>query len=621
MRKLGAIIAIILGLCAGDPAFAANNPSLVPHMPTIAAMQALGPAASQYTGIIADGYLLAGDGGGGYFSWVSNSTTTANPCTIFAATGIATGRFVRQWDNLHLPVADCGVFPGAGTSPSGWSDQYAGIVAALNATNGTAEVEFECGPYKVSGDILAGTTAPRAMLKSCAPAFASGDANPRNPGGGDVVISPSAGSTFNQTPNAWQLSNYTVLYSTGTGIFGSPDTVSAYGYSNKLSVLDGFVVWNGGGNTALFGAHIACQNTTIKNNLFVMYAYAGIFLEGGGDNCDIGYNGGYDAGYFLGSTGSFGTRPTWCQGAFIWVGQKGSPANTDYQSYCGLAAANPIYYTQLRIHDNYAWQRNYSLINAPGYGGMVLMGASGDVGIDNFQSIMGILGYQSIVVENQLHIESFASNGTSVLGDCAGSELWYDSQVNRRSGWLGAGDQAHNCSTPVYYLGNGSYTPNTSGPSNSIDLTPQHPTLFGTAWRNQICQISQNTAAGQGGTDTFTCPSVFPDGYGFDGTIIISIVLRTNLSVFNSQMFHLAVTKQSTTYSPISHSIDSVLTSTSAVGGNLATTFAITTSGNGTTTSQGQNLQGQVTYTGTTWATGLPVTVTMSGYGAFLPSN
>lgn len=69
---------------------------------TIAAMVALGALSAYFHIVYVESYAVLGDGGGGIFIWSPASIATTNTGTIFAATGVSTGRWLRQYDRLQL---------------------------------------------------------------------------------------------------------------------------------------------------------------------------------------------------------------------------------------------------------------------------------------------------------------------------------------------------------------------------------------------------------------------------------------------------------------------------------------------------------------------------------------
>lgn len=105
MKKLAALIFWVFLVCDG----AVAAPISILTVPTIADLEALGPAASQYPTVQVLGYYVAGDSGGGFFKWNSTSTATAEPCITFSVSGVSTGRYIRQLGSLMLSLPDCGV--------------------------------------------------------------------------------------------------------------------------------------------------------------------------------------------------------------------------------------------------------------------------------------------------------------------------------------------------------------------------------------------------------------------------------------------------------------------------------------------------------------------------------
>jgi hypothetical protein len=64
---------------------------------SIAALQALGSSSSSYPLVYVQDYG-AGAGGGGEFAWNASSTAATDGGTVFQATGVTTGRWIRQLD-------------------------------------------------------------------------------------------------------------------------------------------------------------------------------------------------------------------------------------------------------------------------------------------------------------------------------------------------------------------------------------------------------------------------------------------------------------------------------------------------------------------------------------------
>lgn len=81
------------------------NPSTLPTAPSYAALASLGLAASFYPYIYVLGGVNPSDGGQGTFYWDGASTLTPDNATIIQATGISTGRFLRQINNCEISSA------------------------------------------------------------------------------------------------------------------------------------------------------------------------------------------------------------------------------------------------------------------------------------------------------------------------------------------------------------------------------------------------------------------------------------------------------------------------------------------------------------------------------------
>lgn len=144
MRKI--LVAIFLLLGAGF-AHAANNPANIPAVNTIAAMQALGAASGSYPTIQVLGYNSANDGGGGIFTWSSASTATVDSCTIFSATGVGTGRWIRNLGSQNISVEMCGAY--------------------RDGTNGTATRTA----FQKAFDYIATTTRPSGIIEAKGPTY------------------------------------------------------------------------------------------------------------------------------------------------------------------------------------------------------------------------------------------------------------------------------------------------------------------------------------------------------------------------------------------------------------------------------------------------------------------
>lgn len=104
---------------------------------SIAAMQALGQASGlSISNVLVDSYHSGGSVGGGPFIWNPTSTAASDNCTIFQATGITTGRWIRKWGHKALPVTDCGAYgDDSHDDTTAWSDAIS-VCAALYTGGG-----------------------------------------------------------------------------------------------------------------------------------------------------------------------------------------------------------------------------------------------------------------------------------------------------------------------------------------------------------------------------------------------------------------------------------------------------------------------------------------------------
>lgn len=87
----------------------AAGPQNIPAVATVAALKGLGVASPQYPTVYVRGYNSDNDGGQGTFTWSPASTDTTNICTTFQATGVTTGRWMRQIGGA-LSVEMCGAY-------------------------------------------------------------------------------------------------------------------------------------------------------------------------------------------------------------------------------------------------------------------------------------------------------------------------------------------------------------------------------------------------------------------------------------------------------------------------------------------------------------------------------
>ena len=124
-------------------------PTTTYNVATIADLQALGSSSSTYGTVYVSDYATTGAGGGGTFVWNSGSTATADTCTILAATGVGTGRWLRVMANGdQFSPQMCGAVA------NGSNDDTTAIQKALDiaATKGIG-VYCPTGTYKITSMI------------------------------------------------------------------------------------------------------------------------------------------------------------------------------------------------------------------------------------------------------------------------------------------------------------------------------------------------------------------------------------------------------------------------------------------------------------------------------------
>lgn len=140
--------AVVLFFCLLFPAASyAANPISISALPTIAAMQSLGAASAFYPSIQVLGYNAAGDGGGGSFLWVAASTATADGCVTFSASGVSTGRWVRQLNGSPLYVEMCGAYNDATHATATQAALQAASDYMQSSGNPNGEIHFRAGTY------------------------------------------------------------------------------------------------------------------------------------------------------------------------------------------------------------------------------------------------------------------------------------------------------------------------------------------------------------------------------------------------------------------------------------------------------------------------------------------
>ncbi len=336
-----------------------------------------------------------------------------------------------------------------GCLPNTGADETACLTNLLNFAAGRP-VQLQLGAYIVSSHLTSGisggTTSTTVNLLGATPCKISDDSIPGQPYG-VYLINPAAGSTFNQfTPPSTLIAVCTVIQFAPTsddGLFGQPDSGSAYGYDNTLKSLTNLVVW-GGSTHALWALHEQGQDIKISGVTVAMMKDFGILLRGGGDNPDISA-GLYDNGWGLTPTGSLsGTTPTYGSGADFYVAATGTPGQGQYQDYVGFPTSGTATgYTQVHLHDSFIWHRVYWNTSMWGCGGIQTVDVY-DITIDNVQSwTMGCSFGGTSLDFRSTHVESFDELGPLETSVNVGPWLFYNAPAVPKGGWIGTGFQAH----------------------------------------------------------------------------------------------------------------------------------------------------------------------------------
>lgn len=161
-------------------------------LPSIAQMQALGASSAAYGSVYVSSYNSGSGVGGGIFVWNGTSVTAGNSCTVFQATGVTTGRWIRQIADGKLDPTMCGA------AGNGSTDDLTAITSFMSVLN--------------SGSYI-GTGLNRTYLVTYS----------------NLVFSKSSGS----------LENITLLGKPGTNVVGAWFEVIAPNASLTNVVIDG----------------------------------------------------------------------------------------------------------------------------------------------------------------------------------------------------------------------------------------------------------------------------------------------------------------------------------------------------------------------------------------------
>lgn len=132
MKRQFGLSLLLVGL-AFFPARAANVPEVPLVKGSLAELQAIGAAASQYPDVQTTSYYSGGGKGGAFYHWSSSSAVT--DCAHIAVSGVTTGRYVLRTDlqnNSVLPT-QCGAYFDSSADGSTGHDDSAAWQAAYDA--------------------------------------------------------------------------------------------------------------------------------------------------------------------------------------------------------------------------------------------------------------------------------------------------------------------------------------------------------------------------------------------------------------------------------------------------------------------------------------------------------
>lgn len=118
-------------------------------------MVALGAASAQYQKVFVETYYSGGTYGGGVFTWNPSSTATVNGGTIIAATGIATGRWIRDVSSGTVTPYDFGCKGDGSTNDTTAFNKCLALGTAVFVPPGTFTGTTRLLP--VSGQLITGS--------------------------------------------------------------------------------------------------------------------------------------------------------------------------------------------------------------------------------------------------------------------------------------------------------------------------------------------------------------------------------------------------------------------------------------------------------------------------------
>lgn len=268
----------------------------------IAALVALGTSSAQYGLVYVQNYVGTAGIGGGVFAWDAANVSAGNSCTIFAASGVVTGRWVRQNQGGAFPVESCGVLA------DGTTDNATAMQAAMNLAIPLTVGAPNIGLIKVNSGLTFDVTKTsldcqgailnfRGLTNGTALTLTTSSNDP-NAMGGYNTIHPIQNCFLQGADPSAGVTNGVVF--TPTTISGSPwitgivfSNIGAYGFDNLFTLSSGTVattlrnIWYAGTSAANIGTFMNVVGASnAGENYYVDHAYIA-----NGNACFVDQNG------------------------------------------------------------------------------------------------------------------------------------------------------------------------------------------------------------------------------------------------------------------------------------------------------------------------------------------
>lgn len=637
MRKflLGAILA-----AWPFNAEAASNPNSVPHIGTIAAMQALGTASPQYATIIVDDKLA-----GGTFNYVVGSIAAVDNCTTFSATGVSIA--VAHWqreniDGKGIAAGWCGLVPSDGT------DQSNHLVAAIEAANnlyGTGVVNYvtlPIGTIKTTKDIafqVLSDLGPTAAIRvrGAVPAWISSNGlDSQNISNCKVIDTTS--TNYNAALPSCITTRYSVIESNSAGTFGSPDVATAttatytigaatFAVANTAGIVPGVKISIHLDSGAYFKANVlsvAGLNVTVDGTIpstatsgaafgvggysFIIQSIQNVILHAQtvaaqvaihwspvhADITDV-----TEIGYALACDisrqgGDFQhTRVAW----YIcgWNTPPSGTASGAHPTYgsgaatiVGASMAPGFYYTYPNSDDErpelVSFSQVYCLVNnnygTTKWGQSCIQGATLDtMKIDGSVFLAGSYIWNSNVHLIQNHVEDFTTSGKTVGDLLPRTFIFLNSNVQIDAGYLTAPNclTANSCSvTPTY-----TWLDTTTNAHTLIDHSQQAASSYG-IFGNGVPSIGVQLAgvsSANSSTVEYDVPSMFPNGRGYQGFLSVTLTEQSNVSCYVTAAVWVSHNYDGSSYHEKGYLIPSATDTNCLTGGNSAAFASIVPKG------------------------------------------